>query len=111
MEWTVEHDGEYRARFTPSEDGLYKVIGRRHDARTAATSGAARSTSSVAPSDAEYFDAAMRAPLLRRMAEETEGRLLRAPTRRARLVEAISSAGKGITVVEEKRAVGHADHA
>ena len=25
MEWTVEHDGEYRARFTPAEDGLYKV--------------------------------------------------------------------------------------
>ena len=25
MEWTVEHDGEYRARFTPTEDGLYKV--------------------------------------------------------------------------------------
>ena len=25
----------------------------------------------VAPSDAEYFDAAMRAPLLKRLAEET----------------------------------------
>jgi len=32
----------------------------------------------VAPSDAEYFDAAMRKPLLERIAAETEGRFYRA---------------------------------
>ncbi len=27
MEWTVENDGEYRGRFTPTEDGLYRDRG------------------------------------------------------------------------------------
>ena len=29
MEWTIEQDGEYRARFTPSEDGMLPDCGRR----------------------------------------------------------------------------------
>jgi uncharacterized membrane protein len=100
MEWTVEHDGEYRARFTPSEDGLYKVTvtGTAKDGRDVGRGGV---NLRVAPSDAEYFDAAMRAPLLRRIAEETEGRFFRADES-GRLVEAIAFSGKGITVVEEK---------
>jgi len=100
MEWTVEHDGEYRARFTPTEDGLYKVTvgGTGKDGRDV---GRGSVNLKVAPSDAEYFDAAMRAPLLRRIAEETEGRFFRADETN-RLVEAITFSGKGITVVEEK---------
>ena len=100
MEWTVEHDGEYRARFTPSEDGLYKVSvgGTAKDGRDV---GKGSVNFRSAPSDAEYFDAAMRAPLLRRIAEETEGRFFRADET-SRLVEAITFSGKGITVVEEK---------
>lgn len=100
MEWTVEHDGEYRARFTPTEDGLYKVTvgGTAKDGRDV---GRGSVNLKVAPSDAEYFDAAMRAPLLRRIAEETEGRFFRADETN-RLVEAITFSGKGITVVEEK---------
>jgi hypothetical protein len=100
MEWTVEHDGEYRARFTPAEDGLYKVniTGTAKDGRDVGRGGV---NLRVAPSDAEYFDAAMRAPLLRRVAEETEGRFFRADES-SRLVEAITFSGKGITVVEEK---------
>lgn len=100
MEWTVEHDGEYRARFTPTEDGLYKVNvgGTAKDGRDV---GRGSVNLKVAPSDAEYFDAAMRAPLLRRIAEETEGRFFRADETN-RLVEAITFSGKGITVVEEK---------
>ena len=62
MEWTVENDGEYRARFTPSEDGLYRIAVDGPTA-TARTSAAAGVNLRVAPSDAEYFDAAMRAPL------------------------------------------------
>ena len=100
MEWTVEHDGEYRARFTPSEDGLYKVsVGG-----TTATStdvGRGATTVRVAPSDREYFDAAMRAPLLQRIAEETEGRFYRAKDV-SQLPDAITYSGKGITVVEER---------
>ena len=84
MEWTVEHDGEYRARFTPAEDGIVQGRRRRHGRRTARTSAAATATLRVAPSDAEYFDAAMRAPLLKRLAEETGGRFFTADeTRRA----------------------------
>ncbi len=100
MEWTVEHPGEYRARFTPTEDGLYKVSagGTAKDGKDT-TRGTA--VIRVAPSDAEYFDAAMRAPLLKRIAEETEGRF-HTPADAAKLVEAITYSGKGVTVVEEK---------
>ena len=55
----------------------------------------------VAPSDAEYFDTAMRSSLLRRLAEETEGRFYKAGDT-AKLVDAITYSGKGVTIVEEK---------
>jgi hypothetical protein len=99
MEWTVERDGEYMARFTPAEDGVHVIT--VSGARAADTLGEGRASIQVAPSDAEYFDAAMRAPLLRRIAEETEGRFFRA-SEAAGLAEAISYSGRGITVVEEK---------
>jgi uncharacterized membrane protein len=100
MEWTVKNDGEYAARFTPSEDGIHKVVvgGADHEGRDV---GRGAISVRVAPSDAEYFDAAMRAPLLQRVAEETEGRFFRADDT-SKLVEAITYSGKGITVVEEK---------
>jgi hypothetical protein len=100
LEWTVEQDGEYRARFTPAEDGLYRIA---VDGQTKAGLDTGRGTVSlrVGPSDAEYFDAAMRAPLLRRLAEETEGRFFRA-AETASLVDAISYSGRGVTVVEER---------
>jgi uncharacterized membrane protein len=100
MEWTVEHEGEYRARFTPTEDGLHKVtVGGT--TRTGNDAGRGSTTVRVAPSDAEYFDAAMRAPLLQRIADETEGRFYRASDARG-VVDAITYSGKGITVVEDK---------
>ena len=100
LEWTVEQDGEYRGRFTPTEDGVYKITvgGVTKDGKT---TGTGSSSLRVAPSDAEYFDAAMRAPLLQRIAEETDGRFFRADDSSA-LADAISYSGKGITVVEEK---------
>jgi hypothetical protein len=55
----------------------------------------------VGPSDAEYFDAAMRAPLLQRVADETGGRFFRA-SEVSSLADAISYSGRGVTVVEEK---------
>jgi hypothetical protein len=100
MEWTVENDGEYRARFTPTEDGVYKITvsGLTKDGKDT-TQGTANLR--VAPSDAEYFDAAMRKPLLERLAEETEGRFYRA-TDVGNLADAIAYSGKGITVTEER---------
>jgi len=100
MEWTVEQDGEYRGRFTPSEDGLYRIA---VDGKTKAGVDVGRGNVNVrvAPSDAEYFDAAMRAPLLTRVAEETEGRFFRAADTRS-LVDAITYSGKGVTVTEDR---------
>jgi len=100
MEWTVEQDGEYRARFTPSEDGLYRIAVDGQD-KAGASVEKGNMTMRVAPSDAEYFDAAMRAPLLTRIAEETEGRFFRA-SQTSSLVDAISYSGKGVTVTEER---------
>jgi uncharacterized membrane protein len=100
LEWTVEHDGEYRGRFTPSEDGLYRVaVG----GTTKAGADAGRGTAAfrAAPSDLEYFDAAMRVSLLQRLADETEGRFYRAADV-SELPDAISYSGRGITVVEER---------
>jgi hypothetical protein len=51
--------------------------------------------------DAEFFDAAMRAPLLNRIAEETGGRFF-TPSNAASLPEAVSYSGRGVTVVEER---------
>ena len=70
--------------------------------RTARTSAAARVNLRVAPSDAEYFDAAMRAPLLQRHRRRDRRPVL--PRRRRRRGWSTRSrySGKGITVVEEK---------
>jgi hypothetical protein len=100
MEWTVEHEGEYRGRFTPTEDGVFKVS-VSGTTRAGLDVGRGTTTLRVAPSDAEYFDAAMRAPLLQRIADETEGRFYRARDAQS-VVDAITYSGKGITVVEEK---------
>ncbi len=100
MEWTVEQDGEYRARFTPTEDGTYRIAvdGTR---RSGEAIDRAVTALRAGPSDAEYFDAAMRAPLLRRLAEETGGRFFRAADTTT-LAEAISYSGRGVTLVEER---------
>ena len=100
MEWVVEHDGEYRARWTPTEDGLHKVT-VSGSSRSGTSVGTGFVTVRVAPSDAEYLDAAMQAPLLRRLAEETSGRFFHASDTSS-LVNAITYSGKGVTVVEER---------
>ena len=99
VEWTVTKDGEYRASFTPEESGIYdvKVIA----ARDQKDLGAADMHVRVSAGDAEYFDAGMRAPLLKRIAEDTGGRFF-TPANAASLPEAISYSGRGVTVVEER---------
>ena len=97
LEWTVEHDGEYRGRFTPSEDGLYRLaVGGT--TKTGADAGRGTGAFRAAPSDLEYFDAAMRVSLLERLAADTEGRFYRAADV-SELPDAISYSGRGITVV------------
>jgi uncharacterized membrane protein len=99
MEWTVEHDGEYTAAFNPDETGLYevKVTANRDQKSLGTTVMHVRASAG----DGEYFDAAMRAPLLKRIAEETGGRFF-TPSNVASLPEAVSYSGRGVTVVEER---------
>jgi hypothetical protein len=71
MDWRVDRDGEYGATFTPAEEGRHVIdvearIGDRLVRDTAAID--------AGESRREWFDAEMRAPLLRRLAEETGGR-------------------------------------
>src|SRR5690606_1117245 len=100
LTWTVEQDGEYRASYTPGEDGLYQVAvsGAR---RSGVDVGRGAAAFRVGPSDAEYFDAAMRLPLLRRLSEQTGGRFFHAGDT-SLLADAISYSGRGVTVVEER---------
>ena len=99
MDWTADRDGEYAASFVPRKEGLYEV-------RMEATSdgellGSDTAFVRVAPSDAEYYDSTMRAPLLERVAEETGGRFYTADTVDS-LVDDIQTVGGGVTVVEER---------
>jgi len=98
MPFAIDRDGEYRARFTADQDGLYEI---RADATRGTTpAGAARAFVRVGPDDGEYFDAMMRAPLLKRIAEDTGGRFY-TPATVARMPEDITYLGRGVTVVQE----------
>src|SRR5918999_3677787 len=101
MEWTVAHDGEYRATFTPEEAGLYEVRVAGSGRRAAGASmDSATTYLRVAPSEAEYFGAEMRAPLLKRIASETDGRFYTADNVDA-LPEDLTLSRRGVTVVRE----------
>ena len=95
----MTRDGDYRATFVPDETGIYKIS---VDAdRAQKELGSATMQVRVSAGDAEYFDAAMRAPLLKRIADDTGGRFFTTATTDS-LPEAISYSGRGVTVVEER---------
>jgi hypothetical protein len=99
VEWTVTKDGDYRASFVPDEPGIYNIrVNAERDQKVLGTSSM---HVRVSAGDAEYFDAAMRTPLLKRIAEDTGGRFF-TPANAASLPEAISYSGRGVTVVEER---------
>jgi uncharacterized membrane protein len=102
MEWTVDRDGEYRATFSADEPGLYevRVVGGARRAGGSAAMDSATTYVRVAPSEAEYFGAEMRAPLLKRIAAETEGRFY-TPSSVAALPEDLTLSRRGVTVVRE----------
>ncbi|PYR59004.1 MAG: hypothetical protein DMF91_15875 [Acidobacteria bacterium] len=99
MDWSVTREGEYRGSFVPDEEGVYDIrVGALRDQKEL---GADDIHVRSSAGDGEYFDAAMRAPLLKRIAEETEGRFF-TPETVTGLPEAISLSGRGVTVVEER---------
>jgi hypothetical protein len=99
LQWTGERNGEYRGTFTPTENGSYET--RVEASRAGATLGTNVGHVRVAPSDSEYFDAAMRAPLLRRISEETGG-VYYTPQTVASLADDVKYTGRGVTTVEER---------
>ena len=103
MEWTIARDGEYKASFVPDEAGIYdiKVDAARSTGNESKTLGSDSIHVRASAGDAEYFDAAMRGSLLRRIAEDTGGRFF-TPANAATLPEAVTYTGRGVTVVEER---------
>lgn len=99
LEWSVTRDGQYKASFTPNEKGLYRVDVRAR----MGTDSIVSDPSYIASGDlsTEYFGAEMRAPLLRRIADETGGRFYTGENV-AQLAKDIVFTDAGNTVVDRK---------
>ena len=99
LEWSVTRDGEYKASFTPTEKGLYRVDVRSR----VGTDSIISDPSYVASGEpmTEYFGAEMRAPLLRRIADETGGRFYTGD-KVSELAKDIVFTDVGNTVVDRK---------
>jgi hypothetical protein len=98
LDWAIDRDGEYRGTFTPDQPGIYTI---RVDA-SFPNGGDAGDTSVVRVADlnTEYFDAEMRAPLLKRMADETGGRYY-TPATASTLADDVALSKRGVTVVNQ----------
>jgi hypothetical protein len=98
LDWAIDRDGEYRGTFTPDQPGVYTV---RVEA-TFPNGGTAGDTAHVRVADlnTEYFDAEMRAPLLKRMADETGGRFYTPETANT-LADDVALSKRGVTVVNQ----------
>jgi uncharacterized membrane protein len=96
---TGERDGDYRALFLPAEDGehLVRVTADARGEQTSATAAFVRSSDGAE----EYFDAGLRAPFLRRLAEGTGGRYY-TPATASALPRDVVYTRSGNTVVERK---------
>jgi len=99
LQWTGERNGQYRASFPTSEGGWYEA---KVDAvREGKSVGTGVAHVRAVPDDAEYFDAAMHAPLLKRIAQDTGGRFYQADAM-STLPEDLKYSGRGVTAVEER---------
>ncbi len=98
LDWAIDRDGEYRGTFTPDQPGVYTV---RVEA-TSPTGEAVGDTTYIRVADlnTEYFDAEMRAPLLKRIATETGGRFY-TPATANTLAEDVALSKHGVTVVNQ----------
>ena len=99
LQWTGERNGQYRATIPTTENGWYEA--KVEATRDGKAVGAGVTHMRAAPDDAEYFDAAMHAPLLKRIAQDTGGRFYQADNV-ASLPEDLKYSGRGVTAVEER---------
>lgn len=100
LRWAAERDGEYRGSFVAGEEGIYSV--RAEAANSDATLASSEPAfARVAESNAEFFDAGMRATLLKRLSSETGGRFY-TPGEVDRLPEDLRLSQSGVTVLEQK---------
>ena len=99
LQWTGERSGQYRATFETDQPGWYEA--RLDAARGGKSIGTAVTHVRAAPDDAEYFDAAMHAALLQRIAQETGGRFYKADAISS-LADDVKYSGRGVTAVEER---------
>jgi hypothetical protein len=98
LDWAIDRDGEYRGTFTPDEPGNYTI---RVDASLPnGTSIGDTAYVRVADLNTEYFDAEMRAPLLKRIADETGGKFY-TPATAGKLAEDVALSKHGVTVVNQ----------
>ncbi|HEX2167220.1 MAG TPA: glutamine amidotransferase, partial [Longimicrobiales bacterium] len=99
MSWTVGRDGEYHSTFNATAPGLHTIrVTAERNGRTLAADPVHAYADRRRD---EFFASQMRAPLLRRIAEETGGRFYTAANAAA-LAEDITYAGRGATVQEER---------
>ncbi len=99
LDWSVDADGEYAASFVPGELGIHRIaVAVKKDG---ALLGEGTSYVEAAPLKTEFFDAELKRPVLRRIAEETEGRYY-TPASVASLPEDVSFTESGTTVIEER---------
>jgi uncharacterized membrane protein len=101
LAFAPDREGEYRGVFTAEADGFYEIDVKATDKSSKVPLAPARAFVRAAPDDREYFDAAMRATFLRRVAEDTGGRFY-TPATASSLPEDITYLGRGITVTQEK---------
>jgi hypothetical protein len=99
LQWTGERNGQYRATFETADAGWYQA--KLDATREGKSVGSAVAHVRAVPDDAEYFDAAMHAPLLKRIAQETGGRFYQADAMTS-LPEDLKYSGRGVTAVEER---------
>jgi hypothetical protein len=98
LDWAIDRDGEYRGTFTPDQPGTYTIR-----VEAALPNGATIGDTAylrVADLNTEYYDAEMRAPLLKRIADETGGRFY-TPATAAKLAEDVALSKHGVTVVNQ----------
>lgn len=97
LDWTLGQDGLYQGSFVPTIEGDYRLAVSA--ARGRDTTRLAPEVVAVADRGADFVNAEMRGPLLRRIAQETGGKFY-TPETAAQLAEDVAFTESGVTVKE-----------